>query len=121
MEAVARQPWALHHKVGMMGISYGGISQLFTAQTQPPSLAAIAPFSVIDATQTTLYPGGSPEHGVRRQLGAGARPRRPAGLGHRRPELGLRADPAGRRDRSANQALHGEAVDLMAKIRRERR
>ena len=41
-----------------MGISYGGISQLFTAATRPPSLAAIAPLSVIDNTQTTLYPGG---------------------------------------------------------------
>ena len=39
IETVARQPWVLHHKVGMMGISYGGISQLFTAQTNPPSLA----------------------------------------------------------------------------------
>src|SRR5437588_559965 len=58
IEAVARQPWVLHNKVGMMGISYGGISQLFTAQTQPPSLAAISPLSVIDSTQTTLYPGG---------------------------------------------------------------
>ena len=42
----------------MMGISYGGISQLFVAATQPPHLAAIAPLSVIDNTQTTLYPGG---------------------------------------------------------------
>jgi predicted acyl esterase len=58
VETVARQPWVLHNKVGMMGISYGGISQLFTAQLQPPSLAAISPLSVIDATQTTLYPGG---------------------------------------------------------------
>ena len=58
IETIARQPWVLHHKVGMMGISYGGISQLFTAQTNPPSLAAISPLSVLDATQTTLYPGG---------------------------------------------------------------
>ena len=42
----------------MFGISYGGISQLFTARTQPPSLAAITPLSVIDGPQTTLYPGG---------------------------------------------------------------
>src|SRR4051794_13729826 len=34
IETVARQPWALHHKVGMMGISYGGISQLFVAATR---------------------------------------------------------------------------------------
>jgi uncharacterized protein len=58
IETVASQPWVLHHKVGVMGISYGGISQLFTAQTDPPSLAAISPLSVIDSTQTTLYPGG---------------------------------------------------------------
>ena len=42
----------------MMGISYGGISQLFVAATDPPALAAIAPLSVIDNTATTLYPGG---------------------------------------------------------------
>src|SRR5918998_2756473 len=58
IETIARQPWVLHNKVGMMGISYGGISQLFTAQTRPPSLAGISPLSVIDSTQTTLYPGG---------------------------------------------------------------
>jgi uncharacterized protein len=58
IETVARQPWVAHHKVGMMGISYGAISQLFTAQLNPPSLAAISPLSTIDATQTTLYPGG---------------------------------------------------------------
>ena len=58
VETVARQPWVAHNKVGMLGISYGGISQLFTGQTRPPSLAAIAPLSVIDQVQTTLYPGG---------------------------------------------------------------
>ena len=34
IETIARQPWVKYGKVGMMGISYGGISQLFTAQTQ---------------------------------------------------------------------------------------
>ncbi|MGH2857441.1 MAG: CocE/NonD family hydrolase, partial [Solirubrobacteraceae bacterium] len=58
IETVARQPWVLHHRVGMMGISYGGISQLFVAATDPPHLAAITPLSVIDNTATTLYPGG---------------------------------------------------------------
>ena len=58
IETIARQPWVKNHKVGMMGISYGGISQLFTAQLQPPILAAISPLSVLDATATTLYPGG---------------------------------------------------------------
>src|SRR5258706_14207000 len=58
IETIARQPWVRDHKVGMMGISYVGISQLFTAQLQPPSLEAISPLSVLDATTTTLYPGG---------------------------------------------------------------
>ena len=58
IETVARQSWVARHKVGMVGVSYGGISQLFVAATRPPSLAAITPLSVIDNTQTTLYPGG---------------------------------------------------------------
>ena len=58
IETVAHQPWVLGHKVGMIGISYGAISQLFTAQLDPPDLEAIAPLSTIDATASTLYPGG---------------------------------------------------------------
>ena len=58
IETVARQPWVLGHRVGMLGISYGGISQLFVGATDPPHLAAITPLSVIDNTATTLYPGG---------------------------------------------------------------
>ena len=42
----------------MVGVSYGGISQLFVGRHNPPSLAAITPLSVIDNTATTLYPGG---------------------------------------------------------------
>jgi predicted acyl esterase len=58
IETIAKQPWVLDHKVGMLGVSYGGISQLFAAQTKPHALEAIAPLSVVDATATTLYPGG---------------------------------------------------------------
>ena len=59
VQTVAAQPWVLNHKVGMVGISYPGISQLFTGQTRPPSLAAIAPLSVLDDSyRSTLYPGG---------------------------------------------------------------
>ena len=58
IQTIARQPWVLGHKVGMMGISYGAISQLFTAQLDPPALEAISPLSTIDSTITTLYPGG---------------------------------------------------------------
>ncbi|MEJ7800594.1 MAG: CocE/NonD family hydrolase, partial [Ilumatobacter sp.] len=59
VEAVAAQPWALDNEVGMVGVSYSGISQLFVAQTRPPSLVAITPFSVLaDSAISTLYPGG---------------------------------------------------------------
>jgi len=58
IEAIAAQPWVKGHKVGMVGLSYPGISQLFVAREQPPSLAAITPLSVIGNTFTTLAPGG---------------------------------------------------------------
>ena len=58
VETVARQPWVLNGRVGMAGISFGGISQLFVGATRPPHLAAITPLSVIDNSATTLYPGG---------------------------------------------------------------
>ncbi len=59
IETVAHQSWAKFNKVGMVGLSYPGITQLFTASTRPPSLAAIAPFSVIaDTATSTLVPGG---------------------------------------------------------------
>ncbi len=58
IQTIAHQPWVLGHKVGMIGVSYGAISQLFTAQLDPPALEAISPLSTLDSTITTLYPGG---------------------------------------------------------------
>jgi uncharacterized protein len=59
IEAIAAQPWAKFHKVGMVGISYPGIEQLYVGRTQPPHLSAISPLSVIDDTyRGTLWPGG---------------------------------------------------------------
>jgi predicted acyl esterase len=114
VETVARQPWALHHKVGMMGISYGGISQLFVAATRPPSLAAITPLSVIDNTQTTLYPGGilntgfalswakDRVHDAKAASETGGQP------------WALKRIQEGDATCKANQELHPEAVDLLA-------
>src|SRR4051794_20692437 len=117
IETVAHQPWVLNHKVGMMGISYGGISQLFTAQLNPPSLEAIAPLSLIDATQTTLYPGGVLNTGFavdwakERQQEA-----KPAGP-HGGQAWAYKQIQDGDEICKANQVLHGEAANLMAKIR----
>jgi predicted acyl esterase len=117
VETIARQPWVQGHKVGMMGISYGGISQLFTAQTDPPSLAAISPLSVIDSTQTTLYPGGILNTGF---AVAWAKERQhdamPASDTGGQPWANKRIQE-GDQTCKDNQALHAEAADLMAKIR----
>lgn len=57
VEIVAAQPWA--DGVGLVGKSYPGISQLFVAATQPPSLRAIVPGHVIaDYYRDVVYPGG---------------------------------------------------------------
>jgi len=116
VETIAHQPWALHHEVGMMGISYGGISQLFTAATQPPSLAAISPLSVIDNTQTTLYPGGILNTGFalkwakdRVHDAEAASPTTGQAWSYERIQEGDETC-------AENQALHPDAVDLLKKI-----
>ena len=59
IETIAAQAWVYDKQVGMGGLSYPGISQLFVAQTDPPGLAAIAPLSVVAETAaSTLTPGG---------------------------------------------------------------
>lgn len=58
IEAIARQPWVLGNKVGMVGLSYSGITQLYVASTQPPGLAAITPLSVIEDPWQMAWPGG---------------------------------------------------------------
>ena len=117
IETIAKQPWVAHQKVGMLGISYGGISQLFAAQTQPHALDAIAPLSVVDATATTLYAGGILNTGFavpwaeERQHDA-----EPAG-----PESGehwaYQQIQNGDETCSANQDLHGEAANLLTEIK----
>jgi predicted acyl esterase len=82
IETVAAQTWS--KKVGMVGISYPGISQLFVAQTQPPSLAAITPVSVIsDTYRSVLYPGGIFNNGFALSWAQGRdRETRPTPNGH---------------------------------------
>lgn len=58
VEIVARQPWVLHGRPGMVGLSYPGITQLYVAATNPPHLAAITPLSVIDDLWRQQWPGG---------------------------------------------------------------
>ncbi|MGZ4175270.1 MAG: CocE/NonD family hydrolase [Solirubrobacteraceae bacterium] len=117
IETVARQPWVLGHRVGMMGISYGGISQLFVGATDPPHLAAITPLSVIDNTATTLYPGGLLNTGF--ALGW-AKDRvhdaLPASRTGGQPWAFKRIQE-GDATCKANQVLHAEAPNEIAKVR----
>ena len=117
IETVAKQPWVAHHKVGMLGVSYGGISQLFAAQLQPNALAAIAPLSVVDATATTLYPGGVLNTGFAvpwaedRQFDA--EPAGPTEGEHWAYEQIQKGDTTC----ASNQDLHGEATNLLESIK----
>ena len=116
IETIAHQPWVLGHKVGMMGISYGAISQLFAAQLDPPDLEAISPLSTIDATATTLYPGGILNTGF---AVAWAQQRQeeaePAGPNSGQP-YAYQQIQQGDQTCKSNQVLHGEASNLMDKI-----
>ena len=113
IETIARQPWVANHSVGMMGISYGGISQLFTAATRPASLSAIAPLSVLDSPQTTLYPGGLLNTGF-------AVPWAEERVHDAKPASATEGQAwaykriqEGDRTCAENQALHGKAVNLL--------
>jgi predicted acyl esterase len=116
IETVAHQPW-VKGKVGMLGISYGAISQLFAAQLNPPDLAAISPISTIDSVATTLYPGGILNNGFAvawaKERIHDALPASPTGG----QAWAWKRVQDGDATCAANQALHGEAVNLMHKIR----
>lgn len=57
IETIAAQPWA--GSIALVGKSYPGISQLFVAATQPPSLDAIVPGHVVgEYFRDVVYPGG---------------------------------------------------------------
>ena len=117
IETIAHQPWVLGHRVGMIGISYGGISQLFTAQNNPPHLAAIAPLSVIDSIASVLFPGGNLNKGFAYQYAQERQQNaEPAGPHSGQPWAWQRIQ-AGDKVCAANQVMHGEAADLLAKIK----
>ena len=120
IETVARQPWVLGHRVGMLGVSYGAISQLFVGATDPPHLAAITPLSTIDNTATTLYPGGILNTGFALAWGEErVHDALPASKTGGQP-WALKQIKDGDKTCKANQVLHGEAPNLIAKIRANR-
>ena len=133
IETVAAQSWVKPNAVtgekvvGMVGISYPGISQLFVASAAPPSLAAITPVSVVpDMARGVLRPGGILNDGFAVGWAEGAvsrgRPARQTG----NPEVNggwtggvpyvarriSEGDPTCR----LNQRLHGQQADLIGRI-----
>ncbi|MBL8912115.1 MAG: CocE/NonD family hydrolase [Archangium sp.] len=113
IEIVAAQSWTLHHQVGMVGLSYPGITQLFVAAQRPPGLAAISPMSVIGSTDTTLLPGGILNDGfaiswVKNVLSKAV----PYGQGWEQKRV-----DAGDTICAENQLLHSQLIDNVAQAR----
>src|SRR4051794_33090817 len=120
IETIAAQPWVAHHKVGLVGLSYPGISQLFVTQLQPPHLAAIAPLSVIsDTIKGTLGPGGVLNTGFAvawaKDRAHDAQPAPGGGQGWATDRI-----KAGDKTCLANQALHSQAVDPVTEIENQK-
>jgi uncharacterized protein len=115
IQTVGAQSWVLHHKVGMVGISYSGISQFEVAGTDPPDLAAIAPLSSTDDLYSTGYPGGIYNTGfakswiAQREVDAEAAPQ--GGQPWATAEIAT-----GDTTCLANQVLHPEAQQLASLV-----
>ncbi len=111
VQTVAAQPWVRGHQVGMVGISFSGISQLFVAGTRPPGLAAIAPMSVTDDLYSTGFPGGMLNSGFAAEwVQARVQDAQPAPQGGEPYAKALIA--AGDHRCLANQALHLQTLNI---------
>jgi uncharacterized protein len=113
IETVAAQDWVLGNQVGMAGLSYPGISQLWVAQTRPPSLAAIAPLSVFAHTaDSVLRPGGITNDGFAINWAKNVLDNAvPYGQGWEQGQV-----DAGDSICAENQLLHGQLVDVTTKV-----
>jgi predicted acyl esterase len=117
IETVAAQPWVFSNKVGMAGLSYPGISQLFVAQTRPPSLKAIAPLSVIaETSSSTLVPGGIFNNGFAFQWATNVvNGAQPYGQGWEQAQVDAEYEEFGTSICEENQLLHLQAVDAVGR------
>lgn len=113
IETVAAQDWVLGNKVGMAGLSYPGISVLWTSQTKPPSLAAAAPLSVFAHTaDSTLRPGGLLNDGFALNWAENVLDNAvPYGQGWEQAQVDI-----GDTTCAENQLLHGQLVDVLQKV-----
>ncbi len=114
IETVAAQDWVKGGTVGMVGLSYPGISQVFVASTQPPNLAAITPLSIYDDTvRGVLAPGGIFNEGFALQWAENVLDEaEPYGQGWEQAVV-----DGGDETCEQNQLLRNQNVDAVAKAR----
>jgi uncharacterized protein len=111
VETLAAQEWS--DGVALIGKSYPGISQLFVASTQPPSLEAIVPGHVIgEFYRDVAYPGGILNYAFAAIFSQDQDAR--SGFPSSYPQVNERAaiDPVC----LANQALRGQNVSMLTGI-----
>lgn len=113
IETVAAQDW-VDGPVGMVGLSYPGISQLFVASSNPPSLAAITPLSVYDDTvRGVLAPGGIFNEGFALEWAENVlEDAQPYGMGWEQERV-----YDGDETCAQNQLLRGQNVDVVQKAK----
>ncbi len=113
VEAVAAQPWVKNHKVGLVGLSYPGNAALYTASTQPPSLAAVAVGGTYDdGFRNLLRPSGIVNSGFAKEWVKGREAEAEAGgQAYTRKRI---AD--GDKICEFNQRMRAQNVDLVPRI-----
>jgi predicted acyl esterase len=116
IETIANQPWVLGNKVGMIGISYGGDTQLPVAALDPPDLEAIAPLSVHASEGAGIYVGGIFNTGGGVPLALNLQSdAEPAGPFSGEPYAYQRIKQ-GDQTCKANQILHGDATNVLTNM-----
>ncbi len=114
IEAFAAQAWV--DDIALADQSWPGLTQLFVASTQPPSLDAIVAGSVVgDFYRDVFYPGGIPNVGFAHIWAAGRDVEN--AWPSRRKEIAALAktDPLC----AENQALRGQNVSLLETIKQQ--
>lgn len=103
VEALSAQPWV--EDLALVDKSWPGLSQLYVASTQPPSLDAIAPGAVVgDFYRDVIYPGGIQNTGFGSGWAAGRDATNAYPSSNSRVNDAVAADPVC----AANQALRAQ-------------
>ena len=77
IETIAHQPWVLDHKVGMLGISYGGDQPAVHGAARPAGPRGDRAAVGDRRDGDDALPGRHPQHGLRRRVGRSSASRTP--------------------------------------------